>query len=123
MFKLYTLPLCVSTDSESATGECVLKHSTWMNPLALRPENALIRYHFFIHTRIIHPVGRPFAPCFECGARTSFPVYSHLLMKNPRVFNPGVLWSCCVMYVYFTRSSMDPGQISGVRSLLDSADQ
>ena len=22
---------------------CVLKHSTWMNPLALRPENALIR--------------------------------------------------------------------------------
>ena len=24
-------------------------------------KNALIRYHFFIHTRITHPVGRPFA--------------------------------------------------------------
>jgi hypothetical protein len=65
---------------------CVLKHSTWMNPLALRPENALIRYHFFIHTRIIHPVGRPFAtslgvlrgprfhffaPCFAVLSSTS----------------------------------------------------
>ena len=27
-------------------GECVLKHSTWMNPLAQRPENALIRCNF-----------------------------------------------------------------------------
>jgi len=25
---------------------CVLKHSSWMNPLALRPENDLIRYDF-----------------------------------------------------------------------------
>jgi len=46
-----------ATDLQSAVGNkdqicntlfrmCVLKHSSWMNPLALRPENALIRYHF-----------------------------------------------------------------------------
>ena len=52
---------------------CVLKHSTWMNPLALRPENALIRNHFFIHTRISHPVRRPFGTCFKCVPRASFP--------------------------------------------------
>ena len=32
-------------------GMCVLKHSSWMNPLALRPENALIRTDFSSHTR------------------------------------------------------------------------
>ena len=39
-------------------------------------ETTLIRYHFFIHTRIIHPVGRPFTGCFKCPARSSLPLYT-----------------------------------------------
>jgi hypothetical protein len=34
---------------------CVLKHSSWMNPLALRPVNALIRLDFSLHTRRFIP--------------------------------------------------------------------
>lgn len=30
---------------------------------------SLIRYHFFIHTRISHPVGRPFAVLSDAGSR------------------------------------------------------
>jgi len=48
---------------------CVSKHSTWMNPLALRPENASIRSVFFVYKNTSHPRGRPFAVLSDTGSR------------------------------------------------------
>jgi hypothetical protein len=50
---------------------CVLKHSTWMNPLALRPENALIRTNFSSHTRdfILVAARLPHVYSAGCGPR------------------------------------------------------
>ena len=50
---------------------CVLKHSKLLS-LTVRKEcfNTL---PFFALEEEFHPIGRPFAPCFKCGAWTSFP--------------------------------------------------
>jgi hypothetical protein len=71
----------------------VLKHSTWMNPLALRPENALIRSNFSSHkresilvaARLLHVLSAEPGPRF---------LYIHTILpqtKTPEYFRiPGV---------------------------------
>jgi len=62
----------------------VLKHSTWMNPLALQPENALIQTNFSSRTRDSILVAARL-PMFKVQARSSLPIHTIQLykMKTP----------------------------------------
>ena len=59
---------------------CVLKHSKILR-LPVRKECFNTNWFFLPH-KGFHPSRRPFAPCFKCGARTSFPVCSHFAVYN-----------------------------------------
>ena len=81
--------LNVSTGLQPATGNillntlfgmCVLKHSKLLR-LSVRKE-CFNTIYFFLPQKGFHPSRRPFAPCFKCRARTSFPVCSHFAVYN-----------------------------------------
>ena len=67
----------------------VLKHSSWMNPLALRPENALIRCDFSLHKRSFIPQAARLSVFFNVLRRDLVSLLHK--MKNPGVFSSRVL--------------------------------
>ena len=88
--------LNMSTGLQPATGNillntlfpmCVLKHSnnatmcTGLQGPAV-PIECFNTNWFLVPEEGFHPSRRPFAPCFKCGARTSFPVCSHFAVYN-----------------------------------------
>jgi len=56
---------------------CVLKHSSWMNPLALRPENALIRLDFSHYKKCFIPKAARSPHVYSARPGPRFRITSH----------------------------------------------
>jgi hypothetical protein len=92
----------------------VSKHTESSSPtMSLRPaQYASILYHFTNSVIAwVLPSGRPptLSRCFKCQqGRVPYTHYSRYKNKNPRVFSPGVLWSCFGYFLSVTCSFARP---------------